>query len=237
MSNTIILQFYKAFDGGKTPTWIHTCMETVRAYAKTHDADYAFQDSYDAYCPQWVRDKCKNNLYALTDINRLYWLRNMLKEYQSVIWMDADILIWDRHDLPYWPFTREIFYDGETTKKGISNCMMAFFKTVSNKPCPFLEDYITKCETRLNNIQSRTALGPDILNNWPMNPDDCTKGVALLTPKLIENYVYGDGTLMDAYDQKDNFWAANVCHFMRDLSDTSKFDKMYNRAMRKLLHA
>ena len=240
--NIAVLQSFRTSD---VPSWIALCMNSVRQWALSQGWDYhILDDRFLDLPPSWVRQRCDNNLYAATDVARLIWAQDVLsRDHERVIWADADILVFApdalaRHvgAVQGHGFARELFLrvTGRRTEPhwGLNNALMVF-----DRGDPVLADYLRACLKRLEGFRDgevpRTAMGPTLLQQL-----DATQrlhrieGVGLFTPAMLEPFAAGRDALMRQYVAHCAVppAAANLCHFMRNATITSRrlaFDRMY----------
>lgn len=246
-----VLQSFRTSD---VPSWITRCMDSVRHWALSQGWDYlVLDDRFLDLPPGWVRQRCGRNLYAVTDVARLIWARDMLSgDYERVIWADADVLVFDldglaRHvgAVQEHGFARELFLrvSGHRTEPqwGLNNALMVF-----DRNDPVLSDYLRICLERLEGYRNgevpRTAMGPALLQQL----DDTRhihriEGVGLFTPAMLEPFAAGRDALMRLYLSHCAVppAAANLCHFMRNAATASRrpaFDRMYAAAIERLMY-
>ena len=81
---TIVLQSFRTLD---KPRWIARCLESVVEWARSSGFEYEYlNDDLFEMAPGWVRRRCAGNIYAVTDVCRLTWLRSKLDAgYDRVI--------------------------------------------------------------------------------------------------------------------------------------------------------
>ena len=92
---TVVYQSYRTRD---VPVWIVRCMQSVRAWTDAQRFDYQFIDDrlFD-YVPEWYRLGAGTNVQVVTNLARIVVARELLAAgYERTIWIDADILIFDR---------------------------------------------------------------------------------------------------------------------------------------------
>ncbi len=229
-------------------------MASVRAWAQGLGWEYEFMDdAFFALAPAWVRERCAGNLYAVTDICRLAWLRNKLAEgYARAIWADADMLVFDPRNLAVpagigHGFARELFLqlnaDATTTPaRGINNALMVF-----ERGDPLLETYLDTCLAHLRALPPgpvpRTALGPAMLGQMARNGKlNAIEGIGLFSLAIMQDIAGGNGALGREYLRLSTAppAAANLCHFLRDATapeDRALFDRIYESAVDKLLES
>src|SRR5205085_12081453 len=119
-SDTLIIQ---AFVNQTTPQWIQRCLDSVRRWAEIHAYDYklAGEEFYDL-CGQEFLRRGQKNPRAITNLARLVATRRQLDAgYRQVIWMDADVFVFDSEKLVFdfpterlttgYAFGREVWID------------------------------------------------------------------------------------------------------------------------------
>jgi hypothetical protein len=93
-SDTIVIQ---SFRKNIIPTWIQRCLDSVQKWSKSkgHDYSLAGDEFYDLCGPEYLKRGSKNP-QAITNLARLVATRQRLDAgYQRVIWMDADVFVFD----------------------------------------------------------------------------------------------------------------------------------------------
>ncbi len=90
--------------------WLRACLDSVRAWASARRFDYRFlDDALFAHLPQDLRERYRAQPVVSSDLARLLALRAHLREkdakWDTVVWIDADVLIFDpeRLRLPRTP--------------------------------------------------------------------------------------------------------------------------------------
>lgn len=246
-----VLQSFRTVD---VPSWIAQCMDSVRQWALSQGWDYlVLDDRFLELPPDWVRQRCGRNLYAVTDVARLIWAQDVLSgDHERVIWVDADVLVFDpgglaRHvaAVQEHGFAREFFLrvTGKRTEPqwGLNNALMVF-----DHHAPVLADYLRICLERLEGYRDgevpRTAMGPALLQQLGTSRRlHRIEGVGLFTPAMLEPFATGRDALMRQYVSHCPVppAAANLCHFMRNATAPAKrpaFDRMYASAVERLMH-
>ena len=115
MTDTLIVQSYRTHD---VAPWLLTCMGSVRAWAAGQGHAYEFVDDalFDPL-PDWYREKCGPHILPMTDLARLLLMHDRLAQgWRRVVWMDADMLVFDPERLRIdirsdCAFCREIWVD------------------------------------------------------------------------------------------------------------------------------
>lgn len=76
------------------PRWIQQCLASVRAWANQSGFHYqCLDDTLFDPVPSALRHKTRAQPVIATDLGRLLWIQRYLKQYQRVIWCDADLLV------------------------------------------------------------------------------------------------------------------------------------------------
>lgn len=83
----------------RVPVWISRCTATVRAWAERNDFSYRLLgDELFAGVPIEISLKAQSRL-PMADLGRLLWAKRLLAEWDCVIWIDADVLVFDPENL------------------------------------------------------------------------------------------------------------------------------------------
>ena len=134
-------------------------MKTVRDWAQAEGFDYEYiDDDLFELAPEWARQQCSANVYALTDICRLQWLRDKLDSgYERAVWADADVLVFapDRISISTrhgYGFAHELFLrvlpnGGTSPDYGMNNALMVFHQDQE-----VLVTYLEECFLTLRNL-------------------------------------------------------------------------------------
>lgn len=246
---TVILQSYRT---DNIPAWIASCLASARQWARIAGFDYEFvDDSFFDYAPAWVRVHRVQHMYPVTDIARLYLLRDRLNHgFERAVWLDADIIVFDperfRVDTQAgYAFAHEIVplldRSGRVhlTGPSINNSVI-----VMQKGCPTLDNYISAAEDILRRRPiekwSRMMIGPDFLRTLAKTkPIERLMQVGLFTPPLLSDIAAGGGELSRQYRQRfgNAMAAANLCHFLRSnasLEKRRRLDRLFERAIARL---
>lgn len=260
---TVVLQSFRTHD---VPPWLQACLHSVRGWAQQQGWQWRFMDdAFFGLAPDWARQRCAGNVYALTDLCRLLWAeRELAAGAQRVLWADADVLVFEPARLR-WPagqghgFARELFLpvDGQgrpgAPQHGINNALMGF-----EAGDPVLADYRAACEQALRSAPAgpvpRTALGPALLAALGRErPLQVIEGVGLFTlaqmqalaqdpaQGAVQGPAHAAGQALLAATLRHSHTvpaAANLCHFLRNATPPAQrpgFDALYGRAVQRLL--
>jgi hypothetical protein len=93
-SDTIVIQTFRKHS---IPTWIQRCLDSVQKWARLKEHDYSLAgDEFYDLCGSEYLTRGSKNPQAITNLARLVATRQRLDAgYQRVIWMDADIFVFD----------------------------------------------------------------------------------------------------------------------------------------------
>ena len=201
---------YQSFRSEKVPEWIARCLESARAWANTHGCDYRFiDDEILSLVPDWYRAKAKDCLPIITDLGRLILAKRFLAEgYERVIWLDADVLVFDPQGLiPSWSdsyaFGREIW-----VQKGRQGELRAY-RNVHNAFCmfrrdnPFLDFYIHGA-TRIIECHEGglvpQIVGPKFLSaQYNMIKFPLVDQVGMISPLVLIDLINGEGAALELF--------------------------------------
>ncbi len=247
---TIVLQSYRT---SNIPKWISTCLSTVAGWSKNSGFDYVLTgDEFFDYAPAWTRERCGKQIFPVTDIARLYLIKDYLSRgYDRAIWLDADVIIFAPDLLKIetkagYAFSHEVMLgelaDGRINISGpsINNAVMVF-----EKDHPMLDFYRFATEAILEHAPAgeieRTAVGPKFLVNLHQAmPIERLTSVGLFTPRLMQDIATGGKQLCAMYANKFGFpmAAANLCHFTHHFANSHKrqqLDEVFELAINNLL--
>jgi hypothetical protein len=129
---TVVYQSYRTRD---VPAWMNRCMQSARAWADAQQFDYHFIDDrlFD-YVPEWYRQRAGTNVQVITNLARILVARELLAAgYDRTIWIDADILIFDREAFRIdvtsdFAFCHEIWLGATVTSGNVNNCVSVFVR-------------------------------------------------------------------------------------------------------------
>src|SRR5690606_13005887 len=89
--NTVV---YQSFRTNNVSAWITTCLESTSKWAKMKGFDYLFyDDDFFNYAPAALRKAVKDQRHLVSDSARIELAAELLKTYDRVIWVDADVYI------------------------------------------------------------------------------------------------------------------------------------------------
>jgi hypothetical protein len=209
--------------------------------------DYEFMgDEFFQLASPEVREHCINNIYAVTDLCRLIWIKNKLESsYERAIWMDADVnvfkpALFSAESEHGYSFAHELlFLANNSIKHSLNNAVMIFDNTKTG-----LEVLDTYTKLSLDTLFEynagevpRTAIGPMLLHKMPYK--DVNKGVGLFTLHMMIDFANNNFQKLTVYENLvgTKVCLANLCHFMRNAMHESQqaiFDEVYMQAINNL---
>lgn len=224
---TVILQSYRTHD---VAPWMNECLHSVRDWAGSHGYAYEFlDDRFFDYAPAWVREVCGTEILPITDVARLYLLRDYLgRGWDRAVWVDADVLVFapDKFILDD-KVSYSLCYELAclvTPEQGaqfggyVNNAVM--FVTPNQ---PMLDFWIFAAEeilrTRGQQKVFSTIVGTRFFSALAgAMPLRAAQDVGLFIPPLIRDIAAGGGPLLDqwAAQLRKPVAAANLCRSMQD---------------------
>jgi len=221
MDNTLIVQSHRS----PLPyPWIERCLKSVRDWCDLNHYQYQFigDELFDVLAEPLLK-KTRYQKVIATDLARLYLLQNLMREKnQTVIWMDADFLIFDPVNFviptkPSYAVGREVWVQHDKRGK------LKVYKKVHNaflmfRPGnAFLDFYLDTAQRLLTKNKGEIPaqfIGPKLLtalHNIASFPILETAG--MLSPLVIKDLLQGKGEALALFIAKSEpaIAAANLC--------------------------
>jgi hypothetical protein len=231
MRSTLVIQSHRS----PLPyRWIDRCLESVRDWCALRGCEYRFMGDELFDCvPESIREKTRSQPVIATDLARLLTLRDALNTgYQTVVWMDADVLILESSAfaLPDVPCAvgREVWVQQDRhgrlkSYKKIHNAFLMFAQGDS-----FLDFYADTAERllRLNDGPVPAQfIGPKLLtalHNVVGLP--VLESAGMLSPMVIRDILAGAGSALDLFveNSPQPIAAANLCVSSCDRGEISE---------------
>jgi len=202
--------------------WIQVCLDSVRRWADTNCFDYRFlgDELFDSV-PASLLQKTAQQRVIATDLARLHALQaGFRQDYQTVIWCDADFLVFNPIDfvLPdvTYALGREVWIQADLKNnlrayRKVHNAFMMF-----RQGNAFLDFYADTAERllRLNTGQMPPQfIGPKLLTALH-NIANCPvlETAGMLSPMVIKDIIKGSGPAMDLFrkNSPSQICAANL---------------------------
>ena len=241
---------YQSFRKHDVPDWIQRSLESVQSWTKKEGYDYRFiDDELFEYAPDWYRRKVKDNVQLVSDISRLILARRFLSEgYERVIWIDADLLVFDPVHFSVETeegvhFCREIWTDANLEgnvihQKKINNSICVF-----HRGNVFLDFYIEAC---LKLVADRTEI-PQVLVGTTflttlkeIYPFPEITNVGIISPALVHDLLTENKRFLTKYLEwhAAPMFAANLCGSMQHqvFNGLEIDDSKMAAVVQKLLH-
>ena len=219
MSDTLVLQSHR-----KTLPfpWLQSCLDSVSHWAESNHYDFQFMgDELFALVPAALLKKTAQQVVIATDLARLLVLQAALRRgYETVIWCDADFLIFDpdRFALPdaTYALGREVWVQAD------SNSGLRVYTKVHNAFLMFRRgnsflDFYAETAARLLRLNTGRMpsqfIGPKLLtalHNIVVCPVAESAGV--LSPPVMKDLIQGGGAALDLFREKsvEPICAANL---------------------------
>ena len=201
---------FQSFHAGPRPAWLKLCLESAEQLAAQRGWAYEFVgDELFDLLPPWFANKVRGRGPILSDLARLLASRDRLREYDRVIWLDADVLIFapQHFTLPQgsFGFGRERWVQPKDkgsrwrVHRNVCNALCYF-----ERDNPFLEFYIYTCQSTIRRADSDyiapQMIGPKLLtalhnlSNFPL-----TECVGSASPDLLIDIMMNGGSALDRY--------------------------------------
>lgn len=249
-AKTIVLQ---AYDAPFVPDWIKRCLDSVRLWCAEQSFAYEFlSEGFFLRSPVWFRDRCGTERGPVTDLSRLLLMQDLFDQgYEKVIWIDADVLVFNpsmlkvkvaRGLLAIYEMTLGVQHDGSVSVTGptVNGAIMG-----ARRNDPVFGFYrhaaAEVVRTFRGNEVPRTIAGPSLLTEIArIVPIECLTTVGLFTPAMLVDIADSNDRLARLYMEKFGFQvaAANLCHFFRSNLDSTaqnQFDAVMLKAIDRLI--
>lgn len=243
MLSTLVIQSYPT---PVQPIWLQRCMDSVTSWCDRNQFEYRFLDDslFDYLDPAIMQKLIKQKVIA-TDLARLYAIRNELKQFNRVIWLDADFLIFspDNFQLPEqaqlpegYLLGREVWVQADTERPSklkahvkVHNAFLLFDRGNS-----FLEFYLDHAERLIRKCQGPMPpqfIGPKLLTALH-NTIGCPvlESAGMLSPLVISDLLSDSGqccalNLMNKRSSQP-FAGANLCRSLSEQNNRSEQDML-----------
>lgn len=225
----LVLQSY-----GPPPwaSWRRRCVASVRDWAAARGYAYRFLgDELFEPIPNDLKRACRGILLPLTDIGRLLWIKDLLAEtWNRVIWLDADILIFDaalridRECVGREVWLSKGLESGFRAAESVNNCVLSLSSEgalLDRLLSATLEDaasFIAPPHPR--------ALGPDLFRRLHASaPLPVTPSIAMASPLMLTALADGDPAPLAAHLSVfgDEARAANLCGSLIEDEDMAAY--------------
>lgn len=218
--STVVLQSYRTSD---VAPWITRSLGTVRGWAESQGFAYAFlDDAFFDILPPWFRARAGGDRVIMSDLARLLHARRLLGEHERVVWVDADVTVFDpasfRVDAPEgYALCQEVWLSRAPNGQLAISPRVNNMVMVHARGNPFLDFYIHACErvARCSAVPlGKLDLGTKMLSMFHLGmPLPLLGSVALLSPLSLADVADGGGEISRIYMTRlaTPVHAANLC--------------------------
>jgi hypothetical protein len=246
IGGTVVLQSHRR-DG--LPSWIERCTESARGWAA--ERGYAYErldDALFAPVPAWYRDKVGGEPVRMSDLARLLQARRLLESHERVVWVDADVMVFDPERFTIeapsgYAFCRETWLAVATDGRVLCSQRVNNAVAVFARGNAFLDFYIHACERvvgRAGGPVGKLDVGTRLLTHLHQAmPLPLLGSVALLSPPVLRDLAEGGGPLVRLY--RDRFVgparAINLCASLRgqEIGGVRMDDGLFEAAIDRLV--
>lgn len=219
MHRTLVIQSHAP----AIPAWISACVESVKAWCAQQGFKHElWHDEIFDLLPKEVYQKTVAQPVVASDLARLFLIQQKLTEYQTVIWLDSDFLIFapKSFDYPRASFSvgREVWVDtdgkGVRCHKKVHNAFLMFRCNNS-----FLKFYLDSA-LKLVKAHSKPTfapqfVGPKLLTalhnvvSLTVNED-----AGMVSPAVARDILAGGGPALKVFCQRSDKppSGVNLCH-------------------------
>ncbi|MBT3203645.1 MAG: hypothetical protein HOM14_04005 [Gammaproteobacteria bacterium] len=243
MLKTLIIQSHK----NPLPyNWLKRCLQSVKTWALKNNYEYKFLgDEIFNRVPTKILQKTQHQKVIATDLARLLALQYYLKQgYETVIWCDADFLIFDPDNFKIpdtnYAIGREVWIQHNKDNqlkvyKKVHNAFLMFSQGNS-----FLDFYTETAEKLLTMNSGKMPdqfIGPKLLtalHNIAICPVLETAG--MLSPLVIKDIIGNQSKPINLFilNSSEPLSAANLCSSSCSKNDISEVEM--EKVIEKLLH-
>lgn len=242
---TTVFQTYRTVD---VPHWIVRCLDSVKQWSDMRAHEYRFyDDAIFEQVPSWYRDAVRGRILPMSDLARLLTARALLETNDRVIWVDADVFVFDPDALHIggsagFAVCPEVWvskqWGAPSSEYRFNNAVMMF-----DHGNPFLEFFIHATQARVR--QNAAAVsdwvgGPEFLT--PLNkilPLPRIEGIGLFSPLVMHGIANNEPRWVQRYaiDFGHKVHAANLCGSAAGnrIDDILMTDDLYHAAMDRLI--
>lgn len=212
MADTIVLQ---AWDEPPIPEWIDRCLASVRYWSSIQQFAYKFVPrGLLERAPQWVRQRCGSRQGPVADLARLLLMQDLFDQgYGKVIWIDADVLVFDAprlridsaHGMLALYQKTPAHSQGGDAGASVSGSILA-----AEKNHPVFNFYRHAVEESVRN-QHGDDMAPDLAGSALLTqiarivPIECLTSVGQLTPAMLAEIACGENRLATEYTARHGF--------------------------------
>ena len=230
-SDTIVIQTFRKH---AIPTWTQRCLDSVQNWARLKEHDYSLAgDEFYDLCGSEYLTRGSKNPQAITNLARLVATRQRLDAgYQRVIWMDADVFVFDPAKLVFefsaeslttgYAFGREVWVSrdpsdvAQVTRPRAHNAAMLF--TPSAVDLDMLITLIRHIVAK-RQIVANFQIGVHLLRGLQYSLMFPTfSHVGMFSPVLLRALAEHDEKVLQLYGRAYRYqaYAGNLCLSLKD---------------------
>lgn len=236
MSDTIVVQSFRKH---KPTSWDARCIASVKLWATNCKYDYSFYgDEIFDYAPPQLCNKYKNNKVTLTDYVRLKALVKHSSEHRVVIWIDADVIVFNENLITIPTSTGLHLCKVNSTINSTIDCNNTVVASIQDHSG--LNDLATISLDTIerSHVNNKFAInGLKFFNQTNVPFSNSNFGVGLLNLDMINEIVTEDHKHIVRYGRHLSapIGGTNLCGSLRSLGNTA-IDR-YNIVIDHLLHS
>jgi hypothetical protein len=243
ITSTLVIQSHRS----PLPfSWLKDCLESVQQWAALNDYDYVFLgDELFDLVPDDLIYKTRHQKVIATDLARLFHLQTNLKNgYSTVIWCDADFLIFNpgQFTIPdeTYALGREVWIQQDKHQqlkchRKVHNAFLMF-----RQGNVFL-DFYTDSAQRLLSINEGSIppqfIGPKLLSALH-NIVQCPvlESAGMLSPLVLQDIARGGGDALQLMlnNSTSPVMAANICASLANQQDLN--EELIITVIHKMIH-
>ncbi|MGB0845624.1 MAG: hypothetical protein ACPGSM_02820 [Thiolinea sp.] len=212
------------------PHWVQECLSSVQSWSSNHSYDYQLLgDELFQFIPTELREKFSKQKVILTDFGRVQWSQYFLKNYDEVLWLDSDFLIFNpqQFHLPRnnhaglgYALGREVWVQSKAENslkayKKVHNAALYF-----RKGNAFADFYLSHAGKLLHTLEGKVPpqfIGPKLMTALH-NVVGCPvmEQAGMFSPLVIKDIVRGGGAALQLMLAKSVCppGGANLCSSM-----------------------
>ena len=219
---------FQSFRTERVPAYIAACLESVQTWTRSQGHQYEFiDDRFLSLVPDSYRSKAGSLICLVTDLARILQARSFLQQgYDQVIWMDADLFIFQPEQLRL-PIVADFRYCKEIWLHRAKSGEIYPIQKVNNSVCVFgpegnrhLEEYIQHCRAVFEIEETFTnglVMATEVLTRSYQAIDNI-RCIGILSPALLQAILLGEEDVLVQYIawQGSPVFAFNLCNMLRE---------------------
>ena len=244
----ILIQSYPT---SKVPNWIEQCIDSAHTLANLKGWEYhAKGDEIFDLVPQKIRSKLGSKKVMLTDLARLLWAKEILRNESSigqVIWLDADVFVFSPEHIninaeTHFAVGRQNWIQagsGQTLKvyRQVHNAILVLGHDLC--VADFLIYSISRMINEMTHAPSPQIFGPKLLTALHnIVGFDVIESVGMASPLVLQDIARGGGKALSALSRTGTppLGALNLCSSYQEktVDDILVNNSLFTRAIKRL---